>query len=127
MPDLSLSFSKDPEHGSNRERKCLPSSEAFRNPFPISSPSENKEIFRILHDSGRREFFLEVDVTQRFTVTFPRRDICPEGFSAPYLRNTTSVASDTPNYIDLISTLSKRKTIPDLGNMLSRDKNCRVE
>ena len=94
--------------------------------FQIPSLSENK-IFNILNDDEKRGFHLKVGITQLFTVAFPLRAICPEGFSAPYLPSTAFVAPKTSNYVNLTSTLGMRKVIPDNENMLSLGKKCRME
>lgn len=75
----------------------------------------------------RRDFAWKLISPKFFTVAFPLRGIRPEGFSAPYLPSTASVAANTPNYVNLTSTLGKRKIIPDNENLLSLGKKCRVE
>lgn len=105
----------------------FPSFETFHNSFPLSFLSETKKTSPILHDNGQRAFYLEVDLTQLFTVTFPLKDICPEGIPALYLPSITSVAPNTPNYVNVSSTLGQRKTILGNGDMLSLDKRYRVE
>ena len=139
--DSSLCFHKDPEQR-YKERKCpFPSSEAFHNSFPISMFSENKKNLHVLHDNWRREFYLGADGTQLFTAAFPLRDICSEGFPAiffyhyllsvtsskcylllHYLLSATSIPSNTPNYINLKSTLDKRYIIPHNGNVITGSK-----
>ena len=99
--------------------------EAFHNSFPISFLSKTKKTSPILHENGRREFHLEIDLTWLFTVAIPLPGICPEGFPALYLPGTTFVASYT--YNNLPSMLGKRKRILDNGNMLSLDKKSRLE